>query len=137
MHNPKGLRRLIIGCLDDERALHYESSHVDLTRQLVLSRLADERAHFADELRTLADPGVRASASWLGRVREWFRMVWVLARGCNSGDAIAVCRRSGSRTEALYSKAIKRQWSEPILPTLLEQRDRIRHSAAELSLLQY
>jgi hypothetical protein len=137
MRNSKGLQRLIVGCLDDERALDYESGLVDHDRQVVLSRLADERAKFADRLRTLGEPGARATGSWRRRLRELLRGVRVLAGGRNNGDSIAECRRSRDRTEALYDQAVKLQWLPPILPTLFEQRDRIRRSRGELLALQF
>jgi hypothetical protein len=79
MRNSKGLARLIVGCLDDERTLDYESGIVDAARHLVLMRLASERARFAERLRTLGEPGVRESGSWSGCVRA-------LARRCASAD---------------------------------------------------
>src|SRR5258708_18855715 len=97
MRNSQGLQRLIVGCLDDERTLQYESGLVDPNRNVVLSRLANERARFADRLRTLGEPGARATGSWLGGLRELFRGAWVIAAGRNSGDSIAECRRSRDR----------------------------------------
>jgi hypothetical protein len=137
MRNSKGLERLIVGCLDDEHTLDYESGIVDAARHLVLARMASERASFAEHLRTLGEPGARESVSWSGRLRELARSVRVLMGGCNSGDSILECRRSCDRTEALYDKAVRLQWSQPILPTLLVQRDRIRLSRGELLAIQF
>ena len=61
----------------------------------------------------------------------------MLMGGCNSSDSILACRRSCDRTEALYDKALRLHWSQPILPTLLEQRDRIRLSRGELLAIQF
>ena len=137
MRNSEGLQRLIIGCLDDERALHYESGIVDHNHRLVLSRLADERVQFADRLRVLGEPGACETRSWRGALRELLRRVRVLAGGRNKSDSIAACRRSCDRTEALYDQAVKLQWSQSILPTLLEQRDCLRRSRGELLALQF
>ena len=137
MRNSKGLQRLIIGCLDDERALHYESGIVHHNHRLVLSRLADERVQFADRLRALGEPGAHETRSWRGALRELLRAVRVLVGGRNNGDSVAACRRSCARTEALYDQAVKLQWSQPILPTLLEQREHLRRSCGELLGLQF
>lgn len=137
MGNSRGLQQLIGACLDDERTLDHESGLVDDDRRIVLSRLAGERARFAERLQTLGEPGVRATATWFGLVRELVRNFRVIAGGPNNGDAIAECRRSRNRTEALYEKAIRRPWSQPILPALIEQRDRIRYQRGELLALQF
>jgi hypothetical protein len=137
MGNSRGLRRLIGACLDHERTLDHESGLVDDDRRVVLSRLAGERARFVERLQALGEPGVRATGSWFGLLRELLRGFWVMAGGPNYGDAIAECRRSRSRTEALYEQAIRRSWSQPILPALIEQRDRIRHERRELLALQF
>ena len=51
--------------------------------------------------------------------------------------AIAECRRSRDRTEAMYDKAVNLPWPGQVLPTLIEQRDRIRHEREELIALQF
>jgi hypothetical protein len=137
MQNSRGLHRLIVGCLDDERTLHRESGRVDFQRKEVLSRLADERGRFVEELQRLGEPCAAASESWLALLREFGRAVRVLAGGRNSGDSIASCRRSCGRTEALYEQAMRLEWSHSIRPVLLTHRDRIRHSGGELLALQF
>lgn len=137
MGNSRGLQQLIGACLDDGRTLDHASGLVDEDRRAVLSRLASERARFAERLQTLGEPGIQATGSWAGMLRELVRSFRVIAGGPNNGDAIAECRRSRSRTEALYEKAIRRPWSQPILPTLMEQRDRLRYERRELLQLQF
>jgi hypothetical protein len=137
MLKSKGLERLIEGCLDDERTLQNESGGVGSRRHAVLDRMAGERSQFVEQLRTLGEPGIRPTASWLGSLREGMRWAFVLAGGPNNGDSISACRRSCDRIEALYTHAIGLPWAQAILPTLSDQRESIRRSRQELIALQF
>lgn len=132
-----GLQRLIVACVDDECTLRQETSKVDEWRQHVLSRIASERLQFAVRLRAMGEPGVHASRSWSSFLRQFARRVRVIAGGPNRGDAIAECRRSRDRTEAMYDKAVKLPWPGQVLPTLMDQRERIRREREELIALQF
>jgi hypothetical protein len=130
---------LIAACRDDQRTLTYESRFVDDQRRVVLTRLAAERGEFVERLRDRRTPRVdsRATGSWKESLREFGRSVRVLAGGANSGDAIAECRRSRSRTEARYERALELKWPGEILPLLLEQVNSIRQAQGELIALQF
>lgn len=137
MDQSKELQRLIVGCLDDERALRYESGLVEGDSRVMLRRLADDRERFADRLRTFGEPGDHASVSTRNRIRELARSLRVLAGGRHHGDSIAACKRSCDRIEALYTEVMQRQWSQAILPTLTEHRSQIRQARGELRAIQY
>jgi hypothetical protein len=76
-------------------------------------------------------------SSWIELSREARRNAWVAAAGRNSGDAIASCRHSRARTEAVYDEALQAPWSDEIQRVLAAQRRRLHDEAAELIQLQF
>jgi hypothetical protein len=131
------LRKLIRACVDDGRTLRNESRFVDPGRLEVLTRLASEREQFATDLERLAKREQPHDGSWIELTREVERDAWVAAAGGNNGDAIASCRRSRARTEAVYDEALQGSWPDEIQRVLAAQRRRLREEADELNRLQF
>ncbi len=141
MRKTNALQQLIESCLDNERLLRHESGLVDSTRRPTLKRLADERHTAVDELRSLRSRSTRrrgsVSGSWFALLRELRRNVRVALGGRNSGDAVAACRRSMSRAEALYDRAVVLPLPEKTVVLLLQQRNGIRLASVELKAIQF
>jgi hypothetical protein len=136
MTNSDVLRKLIRACVDDGRTLRNESKFVDPGRLKALMRLASEREQFATDLEGLAKREQPHDGSWGELSREAERDIWVAAAGGNNGDAIASCRRSRARTEALYDEALQGSWPDEIQRVLAAQRRRLHEEADELNQLQ-
>lgn len=131
------LRKLIRACVDDGCTLRHESKLVDHVRAEVLTRLAREREQFVMDLARLAKCEQPHAGSWGELSREARRNVWVTAAGHNSRDAIASCRHSRARTEAVYDEAMQASWPEEIQRALEAQRRRLHDEADELIQLQF
>ena len=131
------LRKLIRACVDDGRTLRHESKFVDPGRVEALTRLANERELFVKDLERLAKREQRHDGSWSELSREAERDVWVAAAGRNSGDAIASCRHSRARTEALYDEALQVSWPDEVQRVLEAQRRRLHEETGELDKLQF
>jgi hypothetical protein len=131
------LRELIRACVDDVRTLRHESSFVGVAQAEALVRLACEREQFVTDLERLAKREHPHDGSWSELAREAERDVWAVAAGRNSGDAIASCRHSRARTEAVYDEALQASWPDEIQHLLAEQRHRLRDEADELVKLQF
>jgi|GEM_PF-2295779 len=143
MHQPipvktsRVLRELIRACVDDECTLRHESKFVDARRAEALTRLASERGRFVEDLERLEDGAARRpKASWAELLSEARRNVWVAAAGRNSGDAIASCRHSRSRTEARYDEAMRRALPDEVRRVLAAQRSRLNDETDELNRLR-
>jgi hypothetical protein len=130
------LRKLIRGCADDEHTLRHESRLVDAVRAEALRRLARERGEFVTDLVRLAKCEHPHDGSWTELSREAGRALWVVAAGRNNGDAIASCRRSRSRTEALYDEALRGSWPDETMRVLSAHRRRIHDEIAALRELE-
>lgn len=137
MTNTDGLRKLIRACVDDGRTLRHESKLVDAARAEALTRLAREREEFVATLERLAQSQQPHDGSWRELSREVKRDVWVAAAGRNNGDAIASCRRSRARTEALYDEALQAPWPDEIRQVLTAFRHLLHNEADELIKLQF
>jgi hypothetical protein len=131
------LRKLIRGCVDDERTLRHESRFVGVEQAEALARLAHEREQFVTDLERLANREQPHDGSWSELSREAERDVWVAAAGRHSGDAITSCRDSRARTEALYDEALEASWPDEIQGVLSAQRRRLHDEADELIKLQF
>jgi hypothetical protein len=131
------LRKLTRACVDDGRTLRHESRFVGAAQAEALARLAHEREQFVTELERLAKGEQPHDGSWSELSREAERDVWVAAAGHNSGDAIASCRHSRARTEALYDEALQGSWPDEIQRVLAAQRRRLHEEADELNKLQF
>jgi hypothetical protein len=131
------LRKLIRGCVDDGRTLRHESKFVDPRHVKALTRLASEREQFATDLERVAKREQPRDGSWDELAREAERDIWLAAAGANRGDAIASCRRSRARTEALYDEALQGSWPDEIQRVLAAQRRRLHEEADELNQLQF
>lgn len=132
------LRSLIRACVDDERTLRHESKLLDGPRAQALERLALERGQFVTDLERLANREQPHDGSWSELAREAERDVWAAAAGRNAGDAIASCRNSRARTEALYDEALQASsWPDELRRVLAEHRRRLRDEADELIHLQF
>jgi hypothetical protein len=131
------LRKLIRACVDDGRMLRHESKFVDAPRAEALTRLARERDQFVAVLEGLAQSKQAHDGSWRELSREVERDVWVAAAGRNNGDAIASCRHSRARTEALYDKALQTSWPDEIQRVLTAQQRILQDEADELNKLQF
>src|SRR5579872_3014250 len=131
--NPSAvLRKLIRACVDDECTLRHESTLVDAGRAEPLMRLAREREQFVADLEQLADCEQSHDGSWSELWREAKRNLWVAAAGRNAGDAITSCRRSRTRIEARYDKALQSSWPDEVQRVLAAQRRRVQDEADEL-----
>jgi hypothetical protein len=132
------LLKLICACVDDERTLHHERRFVDPERAGTLDGLARERQQFVTDLEPFVGPGkFRWDGSWAELLRETGRNVQVAAAGRNSGDAVATCRHSRSRTEACYDDALRRQWPPEIRGVLEAQLRRLQNETDLLNRLQF
>jgi hypothetical protein len=131
------LRELMRACVDDERTLLHERQFVDPQCAAKLEHFAREREQFVTDLERIAEPSQRPTGSWAELLREAARNAWVTAAGRNTGDAIATCRHSRARTEALYDVAMQRPWSGETWSLLTEQRRKLHDEAEELNHLQF
>lgn len=138
MKTSKILRNLICACVDDERTLQHERTFADPGRAETLTRLANERAQFVEDLERLGERSQsRPIGSWAEFFRELGRDVWVAAAGRNNGDAIARCRRSRARTEARYDGAMQAPLPDDVRSVLATQRRRLYDEADELNRLRF
>src|SRR5579859_6580067 len=138
MKTTKILRELIRACVDDQWALQHERAFADARAAKTLTRLAQERAQFVEQLERLGEPAHgRPTLSWAEFFRELGRDLWVGAAGRNNGDAIATCRRSRARTEARYDGAMQGPLPDEIRSVLAVQRSRLQDEADELNRLQF
>ncbi len=132
------LEKLMRACIDDKRILEHEAKLTNERCVPTLTRLAEEREQFITELERLAHTGKpRPSGSWGELLREASRDIWVSASGRNSGDAVATCRHSRARTEALYEKAMEESWPDEMRVVLEAQHHRLHDEAAELNRIQF
>lgn len=131
------LRKLIRACVDDGRTLRHESKLVEGACAEALTRLAAEREQFVADLERLAKCEEPHDGSWAELSREARRGVWAAAAGRNSGDAIRSCRRSRSRTEAVYDEALQEPSPDEIQKMVVAQRRLIHDEADELIHLQF
>jgi hypothetical protein len=129
------IAKIVQSCLDDERTLVQESKRVDAPRSAVLTRLASERRCFAEELERLNGQGTRES--WGSLLRERGSNAWARMTGRNTGDAIAVCRRSQSRTEVRYEKALEHELPNEMKAMLSVQLERLVAARDELARIEY
>jgi hypothetical protein len=130
------LGKLIRGCVDDECTLRHEFRLVDGRCAEALARLAHEREQFVEQLERLGGSQQPHEGSWAELSREARRSLWVTAAGRNNGDAIATCRHSRARTEALYDEALQAPWPEDTRRVIEAQRQRLHDEAVELDQLQ-
>lgn len=137
MSTPDLLRKLIAACVDDARTLLHESKFVDASRAEILTRLAKEREGFVTELERLGVPGQRHDGSWSELLREAGRTTEVAAAGRNSGDAVATCRHSRTRTESHYDEAVEAVCPDEVRCVIEAQRRRLHDEAEELDRLQF
>jgi hypothetical protein len=131
------LRKLIRACVDDECTLRHESNFVDGSAREALARLAHEREQFVEDLERLGQWQPPHDGSWAELSREAGRNIVVTAAGRNNGDAIATCRHSRARTEALYDEALQAPWPDETRRVLEAQRRRLQDALLELSQLQF
>ena len=134
------IEKLIRACVDDERALRRGARNVGAGPRQKLERLASEREQFVDELRTVGTTlsgRPRATGSWSGFARAITERGWAFAAGPNAGDAIAACRRSQHRTEALFAVALESSWTTGVRAALVEQHRRIADAEGALVAMQY
>ena len=111
MKTPSDLLRKLIGaCMDDEFTLRHECKFVDARRAAALMRLAREREQFVADLVGLGHCERPHNGSWAELSREAQRDIGVAMAGPNDGDAVASCRHSRARTEALYDEVLKAPW---------------------------
>ncbi len=139
MRVTNALRQLIRTGSDSERTLRSESRRVDASRARVLVRIADDCGTSVELLRA-AQVGPRrdrVSGSWLELLRELARGALVMAGGPNGGDAVASCRRSMRRVEALYDRAVALHWPEETLALLIEQRRSVQQASADLTAIRF
>jgi uncharacterized protein (TIGR02284 family) len=141
MRTSNALQRLIDSGRGNERLLRSESRFVDGSRCATLKRLAAECGATVDKLQSVRGRGRRrrrgASGSWLELLRELWRNLRVAVGGRNSGDSVAVCRRSMSRAEALYDRALTLALPEGTVALLLDRRNHVRLARAELVAIQF
>jgi hypothetical protein len=140
MRKSNALRKLIDSSRDNERLLRYESGFVDSSRRPTLRRLAAECGATVDQLQSVHRRRRRrggVSGSWRELLREFRRNLRVAVGGRNSGDAVAACRRSMSRAEALFDRALALPFPEGTVALLLDRRNRIRLAHAELVAIQF
>jgi uncharacterized protein (TIGR02284 family) len=139
MRSSNVLQTLIESSRDNERMLRHESGFVDTSRRATLTRLADERETTVEQLQAVHRSGRRGgvSGSWIELLRELRRSLRVALGGRNSGDAVAACRHSMNRAEALYDRAVRLPLSKEMLDLILQQRNRVRHANVELMAIQF
>jgi hypothetical protein len=135
MRTSTAIARVIESCLDDERTLVEEGKLVDPPRRAVLTRLADERRRFAEELERLN--GQASRESWGAIARELGSHLWARMAGPNAGDAVAACRRSQRRTEERYDRALELRLPTDVRGALLAQQVRVHAARSELSAIEY
>jgi hypothetical protein len=131
------LRRLISACVDDECTLRHEFKFVDGACAEALSRLAHEREQFVEDLERLGGSQQAHDGSWSELAREAARNMMVAAAGRNKGDAVATCRHSRARTEAIYDEALQATWPTDTRRLIEAQRERLQAEALELNRLQF
>lgn len=125
------IAKVIEARFDDERALVHGSKHVDARKSALLTRLADERRRFSEELKRLTGPIDRGTlGSWLPWELSDNLRARVLGR---STEAVAACRRSQHRTEARYAKALELPLPTALHAALVAQHSRVHHAARELA----
>jgi hypothetical protein len=139
MRRFNAIQRLIDSSRSSERVLRHESGFVDGSRRSTLIRLADERRAAVEQLRSVRSRRRfrRAGVSWFALARELWRNLHVALGGRNSGDAVAACRHSMNRAEALYDRALVLGLTETTVALLLQQRNRVRHANVELTAIQF
>ena len=124
--------------MSDGRTFARERKFVGPEHAKTLKRLSRERDQFVADLRVLGGPSRgHPTASWGETLREIARGIWVTAAGPNSGDAIASCRHSNTRTEARYEATMRSPWPDEMHQVLAVQRGRLRDEADELNRLQF
>jgi uncharacterized protein (TIGR02284 family) len=128
------LAKVIQSCLDDERTLVEGSKRVDGQRRAVLTRLADERRRFAEELERVNGQGSRESLASV--VRELESDLWTRMAGPNAGDVVATCRASQQRTEARYDGALLLDLPGETKAILTRQLERVHATRDELAQLE-
>lgn len=139
MRSSNAIQTLIDSSRDSERMLRHESGFVDSSRRAILTRLADERGATVEQLQSVHSGRRRGamSGSWIELFRELRRSLGVAFGGRNSGDAVAACRRSMHRAEALYDRAVRLPLSKEMMDLLLQQRNRVFHANVELTAIQF
>ena len=139
MRSSNAIRMLIDSGRDSERTLRHESKFVDSSRRPTLQRLAAECQASVEQLLSLRSRRRRGgvSGSWLALIRELRRNLRVALGGRNSGDAVAACRRSMSRADALYGRALALPLPAGTASLLLERRKGIRRANDELVAIQF
>ncbi len=138
MHSSTVIAKVIESCLEDERTLVRERKLVDAQKRAVLTRLADDRRRFSEELGRLNGPSPWGGrGSWSALLRELGSDLWVRAAGRNAGDAIAACRRSQHRTDACYEKALELEWPSELKAALSAQHERVHAARHELAAIEY
>jgi len=139
MRSANAVQMLIDSGRDNERLLRNESRFVDSSRRPTLRRLAAECGAAVDQLQLLRSRRGRGgvSGSWLELVRELRRTLRVALGGRNSGDAVAACRRSMNRAEALYERALALPLPAGTVALLVERQKCIRDANAELVAIQF
>jgi len=127
------IAKVIEARFDDERTLVHGSKHVDARKSALLTRLADERRRFSEELERLTGPIDR------GTLGSWGGLAWELSDNLRarvlgrSTEAVAACRRSQHRTEARYAKALELPLPTALHAALVAQHSRVHHAARELA----
>jgi hypothetical protein len=134
MPGSKAVEAVTTALLDDERTLLREGTRIDATRRAVLTRLADERRAFAEELER--SNGQSSRESWGSLGRELWRMLRTRWQPPSVGGAVAVCRSSLHRTEARYAKALVCDLPSDLRSTLLAQLERLRTAESDLRKLE-
>jgi hypothetical protein len=138
MRTSSAIAKVIESCLDDERTLVREAKLVDAQKSAVLTRLADERRRFSEELERLNGPNKRgALGSWGALVRELGNELWLRAAGRNTSDAIAVCRQSQHRTDIRYEKVLELEWPSDLKVVLTAQHERVHAARRILAEIEY
>jgi hypothetical protein len=131
---------MIGACVDDERMLSRAARMVDPKRREALTKLADERVKFIDELRTSGrtlHSNPHARGSLMGALRGAMLEAWVFTVGMNAGDVLGACRRSQERTEATFARNLEQTWPKETRALLAEQQGRVDHARQELIGIQY
>jgi uncharacterized protein (TIGR02284 family) len=123
--------KVIQSCLDDERTLVEGCKRVDSQKSAVLTRLADERRRFAEDLERLNGQGSRESWGSLGRELE--SELWTRMAGPNASDVVATCRASQQRTEARYDKALALDLPDEVKAVLMTQLERVHAARDDLN----